>query len=100
MIISHYAETLRKLLDQARESSDAPQVLGFFVAARVVADRLDVALSGSEDAGKDYTLEKLSLFINYFEFAAIPCPGDEKSPEEWLEAAHHNLFKVETLHRE
>jgi len=47
-----------------------------------------------------YLLEKLALFISYFQYAVMHVESDHWRPSEWLESAGDNLMKVELSSQE
>jgi hypothetical protein len=98
MKISHYSKALRTLF-QACNLLDAVGMLSLYTAAKVIAEEMERAMeslpSNERHIKHDYIMEKLSMFIEYFGNAAMPVSETHKTPSEWLEAAGHNLFKVE-----
>ncbi|WP_397381281.1 hypothetical protein [Prosthecobacter sp.] len=97
MIISHKIHALRSLLE-AVDLSDAVQALTFYSSAHVLWKLVDGEIDGMESkpTNAGYLLEKLALFISYFQYAVMPCPGDERTPHQWITSAGDNLIKVES----
>jgi hypothetical protein len=98
MILSRYSKALRTLF-QACNHLDTVGMLSLYTAAKVVAEEMERAMesfpSNERHIKHNYILEKLSMFIDYFGNAAMPVSESHKTPSEWLEAAGHNLSKVE-----
>lgn len=70
-----------------------------YTSAHVLWKSLDAEIGDMDVEDRpiktNYVLEKLSLFISYFNYAAIPVPGADKTPQYWLHEAGVNLMKVE-----